>query len=349
MTEDPDQIRQEIEATRRAAEVTLEEIEDRVTPSRVVERTKDQARAKLSDAKASVMGKVEDAKASVMGTVEDAKGSVVGTVGDAKGGVRGTVEDARVTVSELKGTVDQAAGRSGQAARQQFRGNPLAAGLIAFGLGAVAGSLMPPTRAEERAARRLDELLAPAKNELVSSGAELAQDLKEEAQEALQEVKGQAQEAVQEVKDDARDAAREVKGEARDAAQEVKGEAQDAAHGAGAPPVPAAAGEAYEQRSLRELRELAVARGIVGRSTMTKAQLVAALRASEPVSPTPASAPRSSRKAGTGDGGRVRAAGRGRARYEERSLRELRELAAGRGIVGRSAMTKEELIAALRR
>jgi hypothetical protein len=81
----------------------------------------------------------------------------------------------------------------------------------------------------------------------------------------------------------------------------------------------------YENRTVEELRELAAQRDITGRSTMTKDELIAALR--EPTDHR--ASPRS--------------------RYENRTVEELRELATQRDITGRSTMTKDELIAALRR
>lgn len=329
MSQNPEQIRQEIEDTRRAAEATLGEIEDRVAPSNIIERKKDQARSRLSDAKRRVMGTVEDAKANVTGTVDDAKG----------------------TTDDLKDGISKTADRSSEAAQRQVKGRPLGAGLIAFGLGALAGSLLPTTRAEERAARQIDELLAPAKADLADAGADLAQNLREEAQDALQQAKGEAQEAIEEVKEDTQSAAQEVKGEAQGAAQEVADAAGDAADGNLGGAEARTAEPAYVKRPLKELRQLAADRAIAGRSSMSKQDLADALHASEaiPAQPTRVKAVKSA-KAPTPDGDRAPGPStRSRPRYEERTVKELRELAADRGIVGRSSMSKQELIAALRR
>jgi hypothetical protein len=82
----------------------------------------------------------------------------------------------------------------------------------------------------------------------------------------------------------------------------------------------------YENRSVEELRELAAQRDVPGRSSMSKDELIAALR--EPSSHRTDQPPQT--------------------RYENRTVEELRELAAERDIAGRSSMTKDELIAALR-
>jgi Rho termination factor, N-terminal domain len=95
-------------------------------------------------------------------------------------------------------------------------------------------------------------------------------------------------------------------------------------------------GRTYEERTLEELRERAGELQIEGRSAMTKDQLIAALRnhrkqrsAKDDTSeqePTP-----------------------DRRTYEERTIEELRERARELEIEGRSTMSKDELIAALRK
>jgi hypothetical protein len=94
-------------------------------------------------------------------------------------------------------------------------------------------------------------------------------------------------------------------------------------------------GRTYEERSIDELRERAGELQIQGRSSMSKDELIAALRDhrkqrsakndTAKQEPTPA-----------------------RRTYEERTLEELRERAGELQLEGRSTMSKDELIAALR-
>ncbi|HWD44486.1 MAG TPA: Rho termination factor N-terminal domain-containing protein [Actinomycetota bacterium] len=94
-------------------------------------------------------------------------------------------------------------------------------------------------------------------------------------------------------------------------------------------------GRTYEERSVEELRERAGELEIEGRSAMSKDELIAALRDHRKSRPAKSQAAAQDRPAD-------------RRAYEERSVEELRERARELDIEGRSAMSKDELIAALR-
>jgi hypothetical protein len=94
-------------------------------------------------------------------------------------------------------------------------------------------------------------------------------------------------------------------------------------------------GRTYEERSVEELRERAAELQIEGRSAMSKDELIAALRGHRKSRSARSQAPTEDRPAD-------------RRTYEERSVEELRERARELDIEGRSAMSKDELIAALR-
>jgi hypothetical protein len=95
-------------------------------------------------------------------------------------------------------------------------------------------------------------------------------------------------------------------------------------------------GRTYEERSIDELRERAGELQLEGRSSMNKEELIAALRNHRKARSAKNDAPRQER---TPD----------RRAYEERSVEELRERAGELQVEGRSAMSKDELIAALRK
>jgi hypothetical protein len=94
-------------------------------------------------------------------------------------------------------------------------------------------------------------------------------------------------------------------------------------------------GRTYEERSVEELRERAGELQIEGRSAMNKDELIAALRDHRKQRSAKNDA---SKQEPTPD----------RRTYEERTIEDLRERARELEIEGRSAMSKDELIAALR-
>ena len=99
-------------------------------------------------------------------------------------------------------------------------------------------------------------------------------------------------------------------------------------------------GRTYEERSVEELRERAGELQIEGRSTMTKDELIAALRGHR------------QRRSARNDAPNTQPPSQDRTpdrrSYEERSIEELRERARELELEGRSSMSKDELIAALR-
>jgi hypothetical protein len=94
-------------------------------------------------------------------------------------------------------------------------------------------------------------------------------------------------------------------------------------------------GRTYEERTLEELRERAGELQLEGRSSMSKVELIAALRDHRKQRSAKND---TSKQEPTPD----------RRTYEERTLEELRERAGELQIEGRSSMSKDELIAALR-
>jgi gas vesicle protein len=112
--------------------------------------------------------------------------------------------------------------------RQQAEGNPLAAGLVAFGVGWLVSSLLPATEAEQRATRRAVE--AAKEQGVVDQAKQVAQDvgshMQDQAQQAAQQVKDKAQDATETVKQEAQSATQDVKQTATGAAQDVRDETQ---------------------------------------------------------------------------------------------------------------------------
>jgi hypothetical protein len=100
-------------------------------------------------------------------------------------------------------------------------------------------------------------------------------------------------------------------------------------------------GRTYEERTVEELRERAAELELEGRSSMTKDELIAALRNHRKQ--------RSAKNDAAKNDAAKQEPTTDRRVYEERSIEELRERARELEIEGRSSMTKDQLIAALRR
>ncbi|MDG5809090.1 hypothetical protein P9869_42085 [Streptomyces ossamyceticus] len=66
---------------------------------------------------------------------------------------------------------------------RQTQGNPLAAGVITFGSGLLAASLLPTSQAEEQAASQLSEKASEAIEPVKQAAVESAQKVKEDATE----------------------------------------------------------------------------------------------------------------------------------------------------------------------
>ena len=96
--------------------------------------------------------------------------------------------------------------------RQQAAGNPLAVGLIAVGVGWLAGSLLPASSAEERAAAKVKEAATPAVTGAVKDAAASLQD---SAKHAAESVKATAADAAATVKDETANSAHDLKDQAQ--------------------------------------------------------------------------------------------------------------------------------------
>ncbi|WP_456824778.1 DUF3618 domain-containing protein [Cellulomonas sp. P5_E12] len=190
MSTDPDQIREDIERTRAELSSDVDALTDKVSPTQVAARQADKVRTAVSDAKDRVMGGVSGGA--------DTAGSAASSVGDA-------------------------AAQLPHAAKDKTRGNPLAAGLIAFGAGWLLSSLLPSTRQEQQLAQSAKEQAAPLVQEAKDAAQGLADNLRQPAQEAATAVKDRATEAGATLRDEGKSAAADLRSDATDAADTVRG------------------------------------------------------------------------------------------------------------------------------
>ena len=165
----------------------------------VIRRDIEATRADLSRDVDALHEKVSPARV-VERRVDRAKGAV----GSVKEKVMGSTDTATSAPS---------------VARQKTQGNPLAAGLIAFGVGWLASSLIPASQQEQQAASAVKDKASEHSDTLTAP-------LKEAASNAKDNLQGPAEDAVQSVKSTATDAAATVKDEASSAKDDVAGQAR---------------------------------------------------------------------------------------------------------------------------
>jgi hypothetical protein len=224
MTSDPEQIRGSIEQTQANLSADIDALAEKVSPQRIVERRVQRTRSAVTTIRDRVMGTTADQASSMTGAAGSATASARDSVAGARDSVAGagdSVAAARDSVSEKASSAADAVGSVPGQARSAARGNPLAAGVIAFGAGWLLSSLLPATQPEQRAAAQVKDLA-------VEKGRPVAEQLGQAGQEAAQELRESAQQRAQSVKETAADAASTVAGEARTQASGVTGHAEQA-------------------------------------------------------------------------------------------------------------------------
>jgi ElaB/YqjD/DUF883 family membrane-anchored ribosome-binding protein len=190
MGQTTEELNAEIADTRQSLADDLDALQDRVSPSAVVQRRKEAMSYRMRTFGSRIMGTTQSARESA---------------GDTASGSGDRVRD---TASGFADT-----------AQDRVEGSPLAAGLVAFGVGVVVAGLMPASEAERRASRKVvdtaKEQGAPVAEAVKSSGQEMASGLGDKASEAAQEVKETAKQSASRVKDEASSSADTVRSETR--------------------------------------------------------------------------------------------------------------------------------------
>ena len=182
---DPEEIRTDIERTRRELGQDVDALADKVTPSKIAERQTRKVKRAFSRVTDRIMGSASDA----VDSTRDAVGNAADTVADVP-----------------------------RKAARATEGNPIAAGLIAFGVGMLVASLVPASRQEQRLAEQAKEAAAPILDEAKDVAMESADHLREPARDAAESVKERAAEAVDTVRAEGADAASTVQADAKHAA-----------------------------------------------------------------------------------------------------------------------------------
>ncbi len=205
MGETPDQLKARIQSTRADMTATVDAMAYRANPRNAARRQAGRLGQRIGAVRDAVMGRVEDLTSSASDTASGA----VSTVGGA-----------------MSGASDQLRHGPGAVPRQA-QGNPVAAGMIAFGAGLLAASIIPSSEAERRAAASVGGQAEPLVEQARQAAQDMGDHLKSSAQEAVEQVKGTASDATQEVRDQASEAAGRVTDTTKSAAQDVGATAQE--------------------------------------------------------------------------------------------------------------------------
>ena len=184
MTNNPEQIRADIESTRRELGYDVDALADKVTPSKMVQRQTDKVKGAFGTAKDRVMGVASDTSASTAGQFANAPHQVAETT----------------------------------------RGNPLAVGLIALGVGWLVASLLPASEKEKQLASQVKDAAQPLVDEVSQVAGEVAENLREPSKDAAASVKDKAAQATESVNCEASDASGQVKQDATGAGHVVGGQ-----------------------------------------------------------------------------------------------------------------------------
>jgi len=215
MGKSPEELRHEIEQTRRELSQDVDALTEKVSPGRVMSRRVDKARGAVSDVRDRVMG-------SASGVASGAKDSVFGAKEAVSGGAKDSVFGAKDSANSLASSVGETVTGAPATVKQKAQGNPLAAGLIAFGAGWLLSSLLPATAAEQKVAGKAKDAAAPLVEQASQAAQEIAGNLKEPAQEAAEMLKMSASDAASTVKEESKSATGSVAQDAKGSADSVK-------------------------------------------------------------------------------------------------------------------------------
>ncbi len=193
---DPEIIRQDIELIRENLSDDVDALAYRASPSRRIDERKRQASGMAQSVKEKVMGQASHTRE--MG-------------GSAASSLSQRAQSGMHQAQQAQGRLREAPGML----REREQGNPLAAGLIAFGVGWLVSSLLPRSGREEQLTGRLRDEAIQRRGMMKGKAGEFANQMR-----------GPAMHAGSAVASSAADAARAMKGEGRSSAHQLRDEAQ---------------------------------------------------------------------------------------------------------------------------
>jgi ElaB/YqjD/DUF883 family membrane-anchored ribosome-binding protein len=145
----------------------------------------------------------------------------MGSASNVASNAGGTLQSAQSSVGDTATDVADRAREAPQWVAQETRGNPLVAGMVAFGVGLLLGSIAPPTEVERHAVDAMSDQIEPVRQKAMEAAGSVREEVTDATREASQHVKEQAQDAAQEVQSTAQHSVSQVKEQSQAAAHEV--------------------------------------------------------------------------------------------------------------------------------
>lgn len=222
MSMDPDQIRARIEDTQDDLSQNVNALSDRVNPRRAAQHQVDRARGTWQKLRENVMGSASHARDASMHARDVGQARLSGASSSA--GDR--VQDMAHTAGDRVQGMSHAASDRAHDMGHRAQGHPLAAGLVAFGLGVLASSLLPASEPERRAAGQLknkaSEHSGDLKQQAMGAARQAQDNLREPAQQAAESVRSKASQSAGSLRDQAQSAGQDLRGQAQQRASDVR-------------------------------------------------------------------------------------------------------------------------------
>lgn len=212
--QDIERLRADAAAQRQAIATDLELMGDRVSPTRIAERQKAQLRERVHGVRNTVFGASDRFRPS--------SGYVSAPAPTYTPSSTGSQDEGQSLTDRASTALDAAKQATPDSLGQVTEGNPLAAGIVGFGVGLLAATLLPSSPDERRAANRIQGSLDEAAAQLGRTGKEAVEHIKPEAQQAVADLKDSAMESAEAVKSEAQSGAESVKGTAQEKVEDAK-------------------------------------------------------------------------------------------------------------------------------
>lgn len=201
MVERTDQLRNDIDRRRERISRNVDAVTNRVSPRRVVARGTYGIRRRVIDLKDDLMGNDtteypwQEKDRGARDTMEQARQRASESMSDIADMASEKVHEAQEAMADVPHMV-----------RRQTRGNPIAAGLVAFGSGLLIASAFGPTSAERKAARAAQPVVGEAIEEAKEAGRDITEEMKDSSKRSVEEVRDEARDAGERLRSEASEA-----------------------------------------------------------------------------------------------------------------------------------------------